>query len=403
VVAYQQFVALSLSQDSELRSQAAHIVAAAYVSHEGPADEEAALYAAIIGFLDDASVKVRAALAYGLLHAKNAPRMVMLTLAKDAPVIARAVVQYSPVLLDVDLMGAIKRAGAETLLAIAGRRNLSPKVAAALMGLDQRPLIEVLLGRTEVRLDEQVLGKVAGEYGDEARIRGLLLARDDLPAIVRLRLVEIVKQRLLGARIVKGAVAPERLERLMRDALDGALTRMGEEEAVSARSEYAKKLQSDQRINTRVLLHALINGRVLFFAQCISLLAQMPDGKVFSLLERGGRVALNALFAQCGMAQTLSNLLARLVMHARSADLLHDASARHFIVTAMIEELIIEHDGQIPDDLEAVFSYLDEQNMLLARLAARGVMPGFARRAPQGYTLALQNDTSAQMLVLSAA
>ncbi len=403
MVAYQQFVALSLSNDSELRSQAAHIVAAAYVSHDGPADEEAALYAAIIGFLDDASLKVRAALAYGLLHAKNAPRMVMLTLAKDAPVIARAVVQYSPVLLDVDLLGAVKRAEAGTLEAIAARRNLSPKVAAALLSLDRLSLIELVLARTEVRLNKEVLGKIAGKYAEQARIRGLLLERSDLPAIVRLELVEIVKKRLLGARIVKGAVAPERLERLMRDALDAALTRLGEEEAMSGRSEYAKELQSGQRINTRVLLHALINGRVLFFAQCISLLAQMPDSKVFSLLERGGRVTLNAMFAQCGMAQTLRNLLARLVMHARDADLLQDVSARHFIVTALIEELIIEHDGQIPDDLEAAFSYLDEQNMRLARSAARGVMPGFARQKPQDRYSALQNDTPAQMLVLSAA
>ncbi len=403
MVAYQQFVDLSVSRDSEQRSQAAHIVAAAYVSHDGPADEEAALYAAIIGFLDDASLKVRAALAYGLLHAKNAPRMVMLALAKDAPVIARAVAQYSPVLLDVDLLGAIKRGEAGTLEAIAARHGLSPRVAAALVELNRRPLIELVLARTDVRLGGEVLSTIAGDYGEEATIRGLLLERSDLPAIVRLQLVEIVKQRLLGARIVKGAVAPERLERLMRDALDAAMTRMGEEEARFDRSEYAKKLQSGQRINTRVLLHALINGRVLFFSQCISLLAQMPAGKVFSLLERGGRVALNAVFAQCGMARPLGNLLARLVMHARTSDLLHDAAARHFIVTALIEELIIEHDGQIPHDLETAFSYLDEQNMVLARSAARGVMPGFARRMPHDHRLALQTDERVQALLPSAA
>ena len=74
MVVYQDFVALSRSGDSEARGQAAHLAAKAYLMHAGPADEHAALYAALIGFLDDPSVRVRAALAYGLLHAPEAPR-----------------------------------------------------------------------------------------------------------------------------------------------------------------------------------------------------------------------------------------------------------------------------------------------------------------------------------------
>ena len=60
MVAYQDFVALSQSGDSEERGQAAHLAAQAYLGHTGPADEHAALYAALIGFLDDPSVRVRA-------------------------------------------------------------------------------------------------------------------------------------------------------------------------------------------------------------------------------------------------------------------------------------------------------------------------------------------------------
>ena len=48
MVAYQDFVALSQSGDSEARGQAAHLAAQAYLRHTGPADEHAALYAALI-------------------------------------------------------------------------------------------------------------------------------------------------------------------------------------------------------------------------------------------------------------------------------------------------------------------------------------------------------------------
>src|SRR6218665_356398 len=128
MVAYQDFVALSQSHDSEERGQAAHLAAMAYLNHFGPADEHAALYAALIGFLDDPSVKVRAALAYGLLHTREAPRPILLALLQDAAVISRAVAQYSPALIDVDLIGIIRGADPALLLAVAMRDVLSTRV-----------------------------------------------------------------------------------------------------------------------------------------------------------------------------------------------------------------------------------------------------------------------------------
>ena len=43
MVAYQDIVALCQSHDSEERGQAAHLAAIAYLAHNGPADEHAAL------------------------------------------------------------------------------------------------------------------------------------------------------------------------------------------------------------------------------------------------------------------------------------------------------------------------------------------------------------------------
>src|SRR3569833_4618951 len=111
MVAYQDFVALSQSGDSEARGQAAQLAAQAYLQHSGPADEHAALYAALIGFLDDPSVRVRAALAYGLLHTYEAPRPILLALLQDSEVISRAVAQYSPALIDADLFGFFRSVG----------------------------------------------------------------------------------------------------------------------------------------------------------------------------------------------------------------------------------------------------------------------------------------------------
>jgi len=379
MVAYQDFVALCQSPDSEDRGRAAHLAAMAYLGHTGPADEHAALYAALIGFLDDPSVKVRAALAYGLLHATEAPRPILMALLQDSEIISRAIVQYSPSLLDADLVALVRSAEPSLLLAAAMRERISPRLAEALLARNERPVTLKLLQRTDVTLSPQCLAAIAHDLGSaDAGIRGALFARTDLPAAARLHLVEVVTQALRGARIVKGAIAPHRLDRLLRDGADTALTAIGEQEAAQGRAPYAAGLVAEERISARVMLHAIVNGHVLFLAECLAELAESPREKVFTLLENGSRPALNALLARCGLAPAVRNMICRLIFHARAADLADDVAARHFVVTALTEELIVEHDGVIPPELEEAFGYLSEQNVALARRAARGVMSAFA-------------------------
>ena len=379
MVAYHDFVALSQSGDSEARGQAAHLAAQAYLMHAGPADEHAALYAALIGFLDDPSVRVRAALAYGLLHTVEAPRPILLALLQDSLVISRAVAQYSPALIDADLIGLIRRADLPLLTAVALRERLTARVAEALIAREQRAITAKLLAREEVPVPPALLVKLATEQGlEDAEIRGLLLGRNDLPATARLLLVECAVAALRETRIVRGAVAGPRLERLLRDCMDTALTVIGEGEAQSDGKAFAAELIENERLSARVMLHAVVNGQVLFFADCIATLAATPREKVFTLLETGSRSALNALLAKCGLGEGVRNLIARLIFHARSADLADDITARHFVVTALTEELIVEHEGVIPPELEDAFAYLSEQNVALARRAARGVMSAFA-------------------------
>lgn len=382
MVAYQEFVSLSQSLDSEERGSAAHLSAIAYLNHVGPADEQAALYAALIGFLDDPSVKVRAALAYGLLHSSEAPRPIMLALLHDSAVIARAVMQYSPVLIDADLIGLVRTLDLSMLIAVSQRAELSPRLAAAIVARGQDAVTLRLLRRHDVALGETLLTELATRLGEVAEMRGALLARKDLPAPARLLLVQKASAALRGARIVKGAVAEDRLERVLRDSCDTALSAIGEREAVrTSAAAYVSGLIVSDRVNTRVLLHAVVTGHVMFFAECLAELAQTPRAKVFSLLENGSRPALNALLARCGLGEGVRNLLARLVLHARASDLADDAAARHYVVTALTEELIAEHGGVIPEELEEAFAYLSEQNILLARKAARGVMTAFAGEA----------------------
>jgi len=259
------------------------------------------------------------------------------------------------------------------------RERISARLAEAIIERSIRPVTLKILQRADVAVPPALLSRLAAQHGaSDGAIRGALLDRDDLPAGSRLVLVEAAVAALRSARIVKGAVAAPRLDRLLRDAMDSALTAIGEGEAVAGETPFASDQVAAERISARVMLHAVVNGHVLFFADCIAALARTPRDKVFTLLESGSRQALHALLSRCGINEAVRNLLARLIFHARAADLADDVTARHFVVTALTEELIVEHDGVIPPELEDAFAYLSEQNVALARHAARGVMSAFA-------------------------
>lgn len=387
MIEYGEFVRLSRSYDSDERGHAAHLAALAFLDHKGPADEHAALYAALINFLDDPSVKVRAALAYGLLHSIDAPRPIMIALLRDSPIISRAILQYSPILIDADLVGAIRDGDQSMLFAIAQRGTLSPRIAAELIGRNDEEISLHVLRRDDISIDAGLLVQLAQLKGSNARMRGALLGRSDLPASARVILLQRVTEALRQTRLVRGALPPDRLARLLQDGSDTAISAIGESEASQQKREFVQGLVGSSQLNSRILLHAVVTGHVMFFASCVAELAGATREKVFTLLEGGSRPALSALFLRAGLSADLGKLLVRLVLHARTADLADDIAARHYVVTALTEEMITDHDGVIPPALEEAFAYLNEQNIALARKAARGVMHAFAASTHRAMSL----------------
>jgi uncharacterized protein (DUF2336 family) len=385
MIGYQAFAELCQSADSDARGHAAHLAALAYLDHRGHAEEHAALYAALIGFLDDPSVKVRAALAYGLLHAESAPRPIVLALLGDSPVISRAVLQYSPVLVDADLAPLVRRGDVSDLVAIAQRKSISSRLAGMMLEADQRDVSLMLLRRSEIAAPIEVLQALALRYSDDPKIRGALLARQDLPSKGRLVLIRAVADGLKTCRVVRGSLTSSRITKILRDSLDTAVSVIGE--ASDGDTRYVDELAVSENLNTRTLLHALVNGRVLFFSDCIGHLAGVNSDKVFSVLNSGGRTTVAALFARAGLAPSVVGLMVRFIQHARTSDLSDDVSARHYVVTALTEELLAEYANDIPLELEEAFGYLSEQNIALARQAARGVVHAFAEHRIGAFAL----------------
>jgi len=382
LIPYEEFVRLCHSTDSEERGRAAHMAARAFLSHVGPADEHAALYSALVEFLDDPSPRVRGALAYGLLHAAEAPRPIMLALLGDAPVIARAVAQYSPVLIDADLKRLVLRADAEMLAALAARALLGPDLLKLIIARDNPTIIRTLLARHDLDIPSDTLEVLSlGPARSDTELRGLLLDRAALPAAARVHLVTAVAESLRNLRLVRGAVQPERLARVIGDATELAITQIGEREAGAGRQDYAETLLDSDVVTPRVLLKALVSGHFLFFSSCLAALAEMSRRKVDNIIDAGSIAALEALLGRVGLDEAIRGLFARYILAARDAGPLDDVGVRHYVVMSMCDDLIHRYEGDIPPELEESFEYLSQQSIVLAKAAARGVIDGFVEVA----------------------
>jgi uncharacterized protein (DUF2336 family) len=322
-------------------------------------------------------------------------------LLQDSPIISRAILQYSPILIDADLLGCVRKGDPSIWFAIAQRSKLSPRIATELIAREDANITRHVLRRPDVAIDSELLLELARSEGKDAQMRGALLSRPDLPAPARLILVQRVTEALRELRLVRGALAPDRLVRLLRDGSDTALSSIGENEACRQRQDFVQGLVGSSQLNSRILLHAVVTGHVMFFASCVAELADVSRDKVFTLLESGSRASLSALFARAGLSVDLGKVLVHLVLYARTADLADDITARHYVVTALTEELISDHDGVIPAALEETFAYLSEQNIALARKAARGVMRAFAETTH--LAMALPPAATEQLLELPAA
>src|SRR5262245_14190480 len=93
------------------RVDAIAMLARSYLYADWLAPDRAAAEGALIMARDDPSPLVRTALAQALAFSELAPPPVILALAGDQPEVASWVLEYSPLLVDADLVDAVATGG----------------------------------------------------------------------------------------------------------------------------------------------------------------------------------------------------------------------------------------------------------------------------------------------------
>ncbi len=293
------------------RSRAASALGRAFRQQSLKGADQHAAELAMTFLLDDPSPKVRLSLAEAIADSAQTPRSLILPLAADQPEIAYTVISRSPVLTDDDLVDLAACGTAELRGVIAARRQISPAVSAAIGEIGGLAEMMILLDNPFAHLIARTLRRIAERFGHVPQVRERLLNRAGLPSDVRHILIEKVGQALALSGLVRAVVGGERVDRIAREACDNAAVEMAGTSPQAELPRLVTHLRDTGRLTPAFLLHALVTGRIDFFATSIVILSTLSERRVRSILSDGRLHAIRALFQSAGLSPELGALFAR--------------------------------------------------------------------------------------------
>ncbi len=138
--------------------------------------------------LYDAEPLVRLVLAESVKLAPDLPRDILLALARDTAMVATPVLEQQRLLREDDLLPIVERHSPAHRFAIAGRRLLSGRIAAALCRRGERAVILRLLANEGAAIAEATLHALLDRFPDEPALSEAMARRRLLPVSIGSRL-----------------------------------------------------------------------------------------------------------------------------------------------------------------------------------------------------------------------
>ena len=134
----------------------------------------------LVELLRDADVKLRESVAKRLVMLNEAPRTILVILAKDDIQVARHVLEESKSLSDSDLIQIARKVSGEHRKVIAKRRKVSDSVADAIVEFLEEDVVETLLKNKGASFSETAIQRILTVSRSHQPYVELLVKRDEL-------------------------------------------------------------------------------------------------------------------------------------------------------------------------------------------------------------------------------
>ena len=353
------------------RSDATTALARAYLYSDLSPDDRAAAEGALIMQLDDPSPLVRAALAKALAFSELAPPAVILGLAADQPEVASWVLEYSPLLVDADLVDAVATGRPQAQAAIANRAPLPSAVSAAIAEVGSAEACLVLIENTQAEIAPFSLDRIVARFGHLAAVREAMLARDDLPATTRQGLVAKLSETLAGFVTAREWLEQDHARRIAKEACEKATVTLA---AVSSDSEIRpliRHLRESGQLTAGLVLRALLSGNVDMFEEALAELSGLSLTRVSALVHDKSIAGFRALYDKAGLPASTYPAFREAVEAMREGGFVGDPGGATRLKRRMVERVLTGCADEELGDIEPLMTLLRRFAAEAAREEAR--------------------------------
>ncbi|KQT53734.1 hypothetical protein ASG43_18055 [Aureimonas sp. Leaf454] len=335
------------------------MLAAAFAAGHLEGEDHTTGLVALGHFLDDPSPKVRRALADALATSTRAPRRIVLALADDVDDVACPVVSASPVLLCSDLVDLFAYGSPRLRAAVTSREDLSRKVSAAIVEIGSAAEVADVIDHPAADITPCSLRRAAERLGDDADVRGCLLARADLPLDVRQQLLLEAGQALSRMALVRNTVGERRTDKLILESCEAATVDMAGDVRPSHMATWVEHLRRSGQLSTAFLIRIVCAGQVDLFTASLVALSGLSERRVRAIVVDGRQGAFDALMKTAGLPDASGPLLRtaiRLWKRIANEDRPFDDRAMPSLVMSRLADVFAERRDE--PGFEAVMTLL---------------------------------------------
>jgi uncharacterized protein (DUF2336 family) len=299
-----QFISWVRTAPASERAEATRSLARAWLISDLSADDRAAAEGALLMLLDDASPLVRQTMAEVFARSADAPAAIVQALSLDQPSVALPILEYSPLLIDADLVDLVATGNSETQCAIARRVKLPAPVCAAIAEVGSAAAALELIENPHALMAPFSWDRIVERHGHLAAIRESMLALDDLPAATRLALIAKLSDTLAQFVVARQWLSTDRAERIVTEARDRSAINLATRSRGDEMAGLVRHLRATGQLTAGLILRALLSGNLELFDQALVELSGLPSSRVAAIIYDQGGVSLNALLTRAGLPES---------------------------------------------------------------------------------------------------
>ncbi len=299
-----QFISWIRTAPAGARAEATRSLAQAWLISDLSDDDRAAAEGALLRLLDDTSPLVRQAMAEVFARSVHAPAVIVQALSVDQASVAQPVLEYSPLLIDTDLVDIVTTGSCEMQCAIARRISLPKSVCAAIVEVGSAAAALELMANPSAELELFSYDRIVERHGHHAAIRERMLMLEDLPSATRLALVAKLSDTLTQFVVGRNWLSADRARRFASETRARSTVHVAAHSRGEDMHGLVRHLRATGQLTAGLILRALLSGNLELFDHALVELSGLPRSRVSALVYDRGGASLNALLTRAGLPES---------------------------------------------------------------------------------------------------